>query len=319
MSVVIPVLDAEMTIRGCIDSLLSQTIRVSEIIAIDSGSTDGTLEILSRYPEVRVISIPASSFNHGETRNAGVRAATGEWVLLTVGDARAADDRAIENLLAGVLDDKVVAVCGKQIVPASTATNPAEWFNPVSAPRMERFQFAGPEEFDALASHEKVNACGWDDVCALYRRDVLLRIPFRPTVFGEDALWAKDALRAGLALVYNPDATVFHSHIETADYVYARTMASICLRYSAFGHVYHRPEIIGPLLRLCARILMEQSLTLYERVKWINHNVKNRLALRSAIDDFNRALSAGPQSADGTCAKYSARPPVPSRLRRPQA
>ncbi|MEO7684544.1 MAG: glycosyltransferase family 2 protein, partial [Gemmatimonadaceae bacterium] len=185
VSVVIPVRNEAARIAACIEGVLAQTVHVSEIIVVDSGSTDGTLDILSRYPRVRVIEIDPADFNHGDSRNLGVQNVTSDWVVLTVGDARPADTWWIERLLEGVTDDDIVGVCGAQVVPHERDANPVEWFRPVSEPTLRRFQFSSAEEFDRLSAAEKLAACGWDDVTALYRREVLLRIPFRRTTFAE--------------------------------------------------------------------------------------------------------------------------------------
>ncbi|MEO7684325.1 MAG: glycosyltransferase, partial [Gemmatimonadaceae bacterium] len=185
VSVVMPVRNEAARIAACIEGVLAQTVHVSEIIVVDSGSTDGTLDILRRYPRVRVIEIDPADFNHGDSRNLGVQNATSDWVVFTVGDARPADTRWIARLLEGVTDDDIVGVCGAQIVPHERDANPVEWFRPVSEPTLRRFQFSSAEEFDRLSAAEKLAACGWDDVTALYRREVLLRIPFRRTTFAE--------------------------------------------------------------------------------------------------------------------------------------
>ena len=57
-----------------------------EIVAVDSGSTDGTLPRLEAVAQ-QLIRIPPSSFNHGLTRNLGVERARGELVVLMVQDA----------------------------------------------------------------------------------------------------------------------------------------------------------------------------------------------------------------------------------------
>src|SRR5688572_2468272 len=101
ISVVIPVKNEGAKIRACIEGILSQSIPVKEIIVIDSGSTDGTVEILREYEKVKLLEISSSTFNHGETRNLGVRHASGEFVVLTVGDARAYDQYWIQHLLEG--------------------------------------------------------------------------------------------------------------------------------------------------------------------------------------------------------------------------
>ena len=101
VSVVMPVKNEALKIKACIESILAQTVPVNEIIVVDSGSADGTLEILELFPQVQVFKIPSSEFNHGLTRNLGVSMATGEFVILTVGDAQPANEFWIEELLKG--------------------------------------------------------------------------------------------------------------------------------------------------------------------------------------------------------------------------
>lgn len=73
------VLDEEYWIRQCLDSL--RTYPVSEIIAVDGGSTDGTKEIIaSEYPEVRLYEHPMP-VSFAEQRNIAKSYATGQWIL----------------------------------------------------------------------------------------------------------------------------------------------------------------------------------------------------------------------------------------------
>lgn len=259
---------------------------------MDSGSIDGTREILDRYSEVRVIAIDPSGFNHGESRNLGARAATGDWVAFTVQDARPADEFWLERLVDGIMDDDVVAVCGSQVVPHERDKNPAEWFRPTSEPRMKRVQFASREEFDQRPPSEKLEVCGWDNVTALYRRDVLLEIPFRPVTFGEDALWAKDAIRSGHALVYNPAARVYHYHELTPDFAFERTLATVRLRFDFSGYVYEEPSLTVSLMRAIAALIREPRITWRERFQWTRRIWRGKLAARAAVRTFREDLSA---------------------------
>ncbi|MBZ0097974.1 MAG: glycosyltransferase [Taibaiella sp.] len=87
VSVVIPVKNGLGTIKRCLDGILAQTVDVKEIVVVDSGSTDGTIALLKTYDKVELIEIAPADFNHGETRNIGVRNAIGDVVVLTVQDA----------------------------------------------------------------------------------------------------------------------------------------------------------------------------------------------------------------------------------------
>jgi len=70
-----------------------------EVIAIDSGSTDGTLERLNQYG-ARILKVPPDAFNHGETRNQALKHARGECAVLLVQDAVPASTRWLSARLA---------------------------------------------------------------------------------------------------------------------------------------------------------------------------------------------------------------------------
>lgn len=82
VSVIIPVYNAEMYLRECLDSIVNQTLQDIEIICVDDGSTDGSLTILQEYekkdPRVRVLTQP--NINAGAARNHGLRYATGDYL-----------------------------------------------------------------------------------------------------------------------------------------------------------------------------------------------------------------------------------------------
>ena len=89
VSIIIPVYNTKLYLKGCIDSALNQTYPNIEIITVNDGSTDNSLEILkdyqSRYPDKIQI---FSQKNKGlaATRNVGINAAKGEWIKLLDSD-----------------------------------------------------------------------------------------------------------------------------------------------------------------------------------------------------------------------------------------
>jgi len=313
VSVVIPVRNEAARIGACIEGVLSQTIEVREIVVVDSGSTDGTLDILAKYPQVRVEHVPAESFNHGESRNVGVRAAIGDWVALTVGDARPFDSRWLEELFAGLTDESIVAVSGIQVVPHERGAPPLEWFRPVSDPAIHRVHFPDPTAFDALTAGEKREACGWDNVNALYRRDVLLEIPFQQAAYCEDMLWAKDALRQGRAIAYNTGARVYHYHIETPAFAFRRAIAVMYCRYRAFGYVHDDPQLVLSILRDTARLAAAPAIPIDERLRWFVRGPQLRIATARAHDAFKRAMKEGDQALDALFVRHCGTPPVPQK------
>lgn len=116
-SVVILTYNGERHIDEILASLTSQRFDGTyEIVVIDSGSTDSTLDIVAKYPGVRLHQIPNSEFGHGKTRNLGAHLAKGRIVAYLTHDATPASDRWLHEITAPfAISDRIVAVMGSQI------------------------------------------------------------------------------------------------------------------------------------------------------------------------------------------------------------
>ena len=312
ISVVIPVKNEAKKIEACIEGILSQTIPVKEIIVIDSGSTDGTQQLVNKYDKTRLIEIPGSEFNHGATRNLGVSQATGEYILFTVGDAKAVDIYWIENLLKGFTDDSVAAVCGQQVVPHEKDKNPVDWFRPQSVPSIKKIRVEEPEAFEKMSPVDKKNVCGWDDVTALYKRSALLSVPFQRITYGEDGLWAKEALKNGMAIVYNYNARVYHYHLENAEFTFKRAFTTMYFRYTQFGFIPEKPESgFKWKLRTFKTIFKSVSPDMKAFMNWYRYNTNNLKAINKAYKLFMRSVAQGEEVLHAAHEKYCGKPPVP--------
>jgi glycosyltransferase involved in cell wall biosynthesis len=78
LSIVIPVYNEERYLSSCLDSIAAQTVQPLEVIVVDNGSTDGSVEIAKQYPFVRVITEDKRGIVYA--RNAGFNAARGEII-----------------------------------------------------------------------------------------------------------------------------------------------------------------------------------------------------------------------------------------------
>lgn len=88
VSVIIPCYNVELYIEKCLHSIMKQTYKNVEIICINDGSTDGTLNVLNRIAEKdsRVIVISQQNKGLSETRNVGIAQSTGELIMFVDGD-----------------------------------------------------------------------------------------------------------------------------------------------------------------------------------------------------------------------------------------
>ena len=82
VSIIMPSLNVASYSRETMDSVISQTLKESEIICVDAGSTDGTLEILKEYAssDDRIRVILSEKKSYGYQMNLGISAATGEYI-----------------------------------------------------------------------------------------------------------------------------------------------------------------------------------------------------------------------------------------------
>lgn len=222
ISIIIPVKNGIATIRQCLDAIFAQTlIDQTEVIVIDSGSTDGTLEVLQEYP-IRLYQIPPENFNHGTTRNYGVSLTKGEFIVMTVQDAVATDNKWLEKITLPFYNPQIMGVCGRQMVPEEIDKNPGAWTKTFSEPQTIKVCFS-VEEIIKLTPLEKRNKMGWDNVTSAYRKTALLAHPFPKTNYSEDISWALEMYQKGYCLAYASMATVFHYHHETFKYRYKRS------------------------------------------------------------------------------------------------
>lgn len=299
ISIIIPVKNGAGWLKKTIPAILSQSLTSkSEVIVIDSGSTDGTLSLLAGFP-IKVLTIPPSDFNHGAVRNLGVEQAKGSYVVMTVQDAEPSDDKWLQHLLDGFDDERVAGVCGQQVVPHDPDKNPVDWFRPISQPTITKYYFNDVDEFDQLPSSEKKRICSWDNVNAMYRKEALLHVPFRTVAFAEDALWANDALRKGYAIVYTGKARVNHYHFETPDYSFRRLFTLNYHFYKYFGikPSYNDHEITS-VLRNVKLLWLEKTISFKSKWRWLMFNYRQRQAVRRSIRVFNQALQKGDEALE---------------------
>ena len=88
ISVVIPVYNVEKYLEQCLDSVIAQSFEDIEVICVNDGSTDSSLEILKRYAnnDSRIKIISQKNKGAGAARNVGIENAAGEYVYFMDSD-----------------------------------------------------------------------------------------------------------------------------------------------------------------------------------------------------------------------------------------
>lgn len=117
ISVIVPVYNMEPYLRECLDSILRQSLTEIEIIAINDGSSDGSLAILREYEQrddrIRIINKPNEGV--GKARNDGIMAATGEFVAFMDSDDFYPNETVLEALYHAATENNVSIAGGRKV------------------------------------------------------------------------------------------------------------------------------------------------------------------------------------------------------------
>lgn len=198
-----------------LDAILAQeTPWPFEVIVVDSGSRDGSVELV-RQRGVRCEVIPPAEFGHGRTRNYLASLSSGEFLVFLTQDARPASPHWLKHLVEACgSEDSVAGAFGPHRAhPEARHTTHCElnlhfagFGDTMSVVRLEdRDRFAkDPGYRQWLHFFSSNNAC--------IRRAVWERLPLPEVAFAEDQTWALRAIEAGYGKAYAPQAAVFHSH-----------------------------------------------------------------------------------------------------------
>lgn len=99
VSIIVPVYNIKEYLPACVESLLGQTCRKLEILLVDDGSTDGSGALCHSFSDPRIRVLHKENGGLSSARNAGLEAASGDWILFVDGDDYLVPD-AVERLVA---------------------------------------------------------------------------------------------------------------------------------------------------------------------------------------------------------------------------
>ena len=205
-SIIILTKNNSKDIGSCLKGVFDQELKWFEVIVIDSGSSDGTVNIASGF-KVRAQNISPIEFHHGRTRNLGASLARGRFLVFLAPDAWPVDSTWLRNLIAPFTDVEVAATYGRQI-PKKDANPVERFFLEQIYPKTGRtysrrdLDEGNPERIVLLS-----------DVCSALRKDVWERLRFdEKIIMSEDQEIARRILKQGWTIAYEPKCRVYHSH-----------------------------------------------------------------------------------------------------------
>jgi len=205
-SVVIRAYNEGKYLGRLLEGIKQQTLRDTEVILVDSGSTDDTVSIAESFG-TKIVRIPSAEFTFGRSLNYGIQAASREFVVMASAHVYPTYPDWLETLLRPFQDDQVALTYGKQRGCAGSKYSESQifhqWYPDLSKPRQE------------TAFCNNANAA--------IRKSLWEKNPYDETLTGlEDLAWAKWATQQGHAIAYVAEAEIIHVHNETPRGVYNR-------------------------------------------------------------------------------------------------
>lgn len=207
LSVIVPVYNAEGFLGACLDSLISQTYQPLEIILVNDGSTDSSLNICysyaERYGSVKVVNIKNSGAP--AARNEGIKAASGEYIGFADADDVLERDM-FEYLVRGAEEYSAdIAQCA---VYFDTDAESKILYSPHRNVAIR--ELSENSEF-----YKNFSPAVW---CKIFRKEILDGIIFKPYVIGEDMRFNLDCLAVSKKAVI----------LKEPKYHYIQRESSIC-------------------------------------------------------------------------------------------
>jgi glycosyltransferase involved in cell wall biosynthesis len=276
VSIVIPAKNGRPTIGPSLDAVLAQDYDGPlDVLVVDSGSTDGTLDDVRARPAVKLHRIHPLAFDHGDTRNLGAGMTTGEAIVFLVQDAEPVGKHWLKNLVRN-LDDPSVAGAFSRVLPRPDAgplvKKGCEGDLNFGSRRIES-RMSNPAAWHAQDPHSLRVACNFNDVASVLRRSVWRTLPMQHGMFGEDIKFARAAIEAGWTIVFDPESQVLHSHEYDASTLYDRTYIDAVLnmeylKRACVDTFKNSLVLTGRFVKADWRFLKEQGLPFGQRLKW---------------------------------------------------
>lgn len=99
LSVIMVCLNSVATIRGALESVAAQTYRFLELVVVDGGSSDGTMEIVAEFGGIPGSRTSGPDQGIYDAMNRGVMMATGDWLYFLNSDDRFADENVVQHAM----------------------------------------------------------------------------------------------------------------------------------------------------------------------------------------------------------------------------
>ena len=207
VDVLIPVYRPDGKLTELLKRLKMQNYPIHRVILMNTEERHFPAELTGIWDRVEVYHLAKEEFDHGGTRDRGVRMSTADLVVCMTQDAMPADETLIEELVKPFDDPGVWAAYARQL-PNEDCREVEKYTRSFNYP--EQSMVKTKEDLDRLGI--KTFFCS--NVCAAWRREKYLELGgfVKHTIFNEDMILAGTMIKQGGKIAYCAKAKVIHSH-----------------------------------------------------------------------------------------------------------
>ncbi|MDY5232272.1 MAG: glycosyltransferase family A protein [Faecalicoccus sp.] len=203
-SIIIPIYNTEMYLDKCINSILNQTFSDYELFLIDDCSTDSSLTIAYKYKSNRVkILKNSSNFGLSETRNIGIKKATGDYIVFLDSDDYF-ERNALFNLNKLICEHEFPDIIYTGFIE-ERGTNMVKKYGYVSAPNKIY------SNYDYFRSELRQRTLYAAACFGIYKRKTIIdnKLFFKKGIYHEDELWTPQVINKAKK-IYLSDLAYYH-------------------------------------------------------------------------------------------------------------
>src|SRR5712692_8837049 len=249
LSIIIVSFNAREDLERCLESLHSAPPAAPhEILVVDNGSTDGSIDAARRWPDVRLIEV-GSNVGFARASNIGIRASRGANLLLLNSDT-VVPPAAVDRLLAELDRDRDVAVVGPRLVDAGGRAELSfgRMIGPLNELRQKRL--ARGRASEALTRRRQFP--DWvSGACLLVRRadaEAVGLLDERYFMYTEDVDFCAAIRARGSRVLFTPEVEITHVRGRSAASAPAATSEAYRRSHLAFYEKHHPGWV--PLLKI---------------------------------------------------------------------
>lgn len=266
VSIIIRTKNEERWITPCLRGVFSQTYRNIEVVIVDNGSTDRTLMRAQEFP---VKTVHIENFMPGKAINDGVRASSGDILVCLSGHCIPVNNSWLENLVRELDDPTVAGVYGRQ-EPLSYSTD---------------FDKRDLITVFGLDKKIQVKDSFFHNANSAFRRELWEKYPFDEQVTNiEDRVWGQQVISAGMKIIYEPEARVYHWHGIHQDLNLERARNVVRILESLQGLVSHTNHLDPAELKIVAVIPVRGASRSLNRTTLLDYTVRAARASRFITD-----------------------------------